>query len=69
MTNLQVRFRSDLGMLFYLTKYSCPDVCNAVRELSKCMDGASMGNLTGVVESSSLCLIPKFLPHNLPENQ
>jgi hypothetical protein len=30
-------------MLLYLTKYSQPDLCNNVRELSKCMDGATMG--------------------------
>jgi hypothetical protein len=44
MTNLQKRFRYGVGMLLYLTKYSCPYVYNAVSELSKCMDGASMGN-------------------------
>jgi hypothetical protein len=30
-------------MLFYLIKYSQPDLCNIVRELSKCMDKATMG--------------------------
>jgi hypothetical protein len=30
-------------MLLYLTKYSRPDLCNVVRELSKCMDKATMG--------------------------
>ena len=28
-------------MLLYLIKHSRPDLCNAVRELSKCLDGAS----------------------------
>jgi hypothetical protein len=29
-------------MLLYLIKYSRPDLANVVRELSKCMDGASL---------------------------
>jgi hypothetical protein len=29
-------------MLFYLIKYSRQDLANVVRELSKCMDGASL---------------------------
>jgi hypothetical protein len=32
--NLQKSFRSGVGMLLYLTKYSRPDLCNIVRELS-----------------------------------
>ena len=30
-------------MLLYLIKYSRPDISNAVRELSKCMDRATYG--------------------------
>lgn len=30
-------------MLLFLIKHSRPDLCNAVRELSKCLDGASDG--------------------------
>jgi hypothetical protein len=41
-TNTQSRYRSAVGMLFYLIKYSRPDIGNAVRELSKCMDGATL---------------------------
>jgi hypothetical protein len=29
--------------LLYLIKYSRPDLCNVVRELSKCIDKATMG--------------------------
>ena len=39
---LQRMYRSGVGMLLYLTKYTRPDLCNVVRELSKCMDGATM---------------------------
>jgi hypothetical protein len=30
-------------MILYLTKYSRPGICNVVREICKCMDGATMG--------------------------
>jgi len=33
---------SSVGMLLYPVKYSRPDIVNAVRELTKCMDGATM---------------------------
>ena len=34
-------YRSCVGMLLYLVKYSRPDITNAVRELTKCMDKAN----------------------------
>ena len=37
----QSRYRTGVGMLLYLIKHSRPDLVNAVRELSKCLDGAS----------------------------
>jgi hypothetical protein len=37
----QEMYRSGVGMLLYLVKHSRPDIANAVRELSKCMTGAS----------------------------
>jgi hypothetical protein len=39
--DLQARYRSGVGMLLFLIKYSRPDLANVVRELSKCMDAAS----------------------------
>lgn len=41
----QKKFRSGVGMLLYLVKYSRPDIANAVRELSKVMDGATPAHL------------------------
>ena len=35
-------FRSGVGMLLYLVKHSRPDIANAVRELSKSMDGSTL---------------------------
>ena len=37
----QAFYRSGGGTLLYLTKHSRPDITNAVRELSKSMNGAS----------------------------
>jgi hypothetical protein len=37
----QRKYRSGVGMLLYLTKYSGPEISNIVRKLSKCMDSAS----------------------------
>jgi hypothetical protein len=33
------RYRTGVGKLLYLVKYSRPDIANCVRELSKCVDG------------------------------
>jgi len=38
---MQSEYMSGVGMLLYLVKYSRPDIANAVRELTKCMDGAT----------------------------
>jgi hypothetical protein len=42
----QIKYRSGVGILLYLTKYSCPDICNTVRELLKCMDSATWKTYT-----------------------
>jgi hypothetical protein len=41
-TEEQKRYRSGVGMLLYLVKLSRSDLSNAVRELSKVMDGATV---------------------------
>ena len=38
---LHSRYRTGTGMLLYMVKHSRPDLANAVRELTKCLDGAS----------------------------
>jgi hypothetical protein len=46
-------YRSGVGMLLYLVKHSRPDIANAVRELSKLMDGptpAAMKELKRVIK-------------------
>ena len=37
----QSLYRSGVGMLLYLVKYSRPDIANTVRELSKVLDGST----------------------------
>jgi len=38
---LHKEYRSGVGMLLYLVKYSRPDIANCVRELSTVLDGAT----------------------------
>ena len=38
-------YRSGVGTLLYLTRHSRPDICNAVRELSKTMDAPAPAHL------------------------
>ena len=41
---MQTIFRSGVGMLLYLVKHSRPEISNAVRELTKVVDGATPGH-------------------------
>ena len=52
---MQSKYRSGVCMLLHLIKYSRHDLANVVRELSKCMDGAS---LAANKESSNLSWTP-----------
>ena len=42
----QSMYRSGVGTLLYLIKYSRPDIINPVKQFSKSMDGASMAHVT-----------------------
>jgi hypothetical protein len=60
---LQSKYRSGTGMLLYLIKHSRPDLANVVRELSKCMDGATLAAykemlrvIKFVLDTKSFCL-------------
>ena len=55
----QTKYRSGIGMLLYLVKFSRPDLSNAVRELSKVNDGATakhMKDLMRVIKFASQLL-------------
>jgi hypothetical protein len=61
--SLQSPYRSGVGMLLYLTKYSCHDLCNVVRKMAKCMDKATKGTylelliiIKYVVDTKNFCL-------------
>jgi len=65
----QYDFRSGVGMLLYLVKHSRPDISNAVRELSKVMDGATAGHVKSLhraikfvldTKDQALCLAPNM---------
>jgi hypothetical protein len=56
-------------MLLYPIKYSQPDLCNVVRDLSKCMDKETMGTylemlrvVKFVIDTKTFCL--KIRPEN-----
>jgi hypothetical protein len=40
----QSKYRSGVGMLLYLIKHSRPDLANAIRELTKVLDGATQAH-------------------------
>ena len=40
--NLQKRYKSGVGLILYLLKHPRPELSNAIRELSKCMDKSNM---------------------------
>ena len=47
----QTMYRRGVGLLLYLIKFSRPDISNAVRELSKVMDGATLGNMKSMLRT------------------
>ena len=57
----QSMYRSGVGTLLYLTKYSRPDITNPGRELSKSMDGASIVHVTEMYRVTNFVLEMKSL--------
>ena len=51
----QTRYRSGVGMLLYLVKFSRPDIYNSVRELTKSMRSATESHY------QSLIIVLKFV--------
>jgi hypothetical protein len=47
-------------MLLYLTKYSRPDLCNVVRELTKWMDKATKGTYLEMLRVMKFVIDTKF---------
>ena len=66
-TEDQKIYRSGVGMLLYLVKYSRPDIANSVRELAKVMDGAGkkdyerlMRTIKYILDTRHKCLYMDF---------
>ena len=57
----QSMYTSGMGTLLYLNKRSIHDITNPVRELSKCMDGASMAHGTEMYRVIKVVLEKKTL--------
>jgi cytochrome oxidase Cu insertion factor (SCO1/SenC/PrrC family) len=62
-STLQIHYQSGISMLLYFTIYACPDLCNVVRELAKCMDKATKGTylemlrvVKFVIDTKDFCL-------------
>ena len=55
----QSLFRSGVGLLLYLVKFSRPDLSNAVRELSKVMDGATPAHMKKLMRAIKYVLDTK----------
>ena len=66
--NLQKHYCSGVGMLLYLIKYSRPDLSNAVRELSKCMDKATFGTYQEMLCVIKFVLDTKYICLNIQPN-
>jgi len=47
----QSMYRSGVGMLLYLIKHSRPEICNAVRELTKVLDRATPGHYKAMLRT------------------
>ena len=47
----QTIYRRGVALLLYLIKFSRPDISNTVRELSKVMDGATLGNMKSMLRT------------------
>ena len=57
----QSMYRSGVGTMLYVTKHSRLDITNLVRELSNCMDGASMAHGTEMYREINCVLEMKTL--------
>jgi hypothetical protein len=52
----QTKYHSCVGMLLYLVKHSRPDISNAVRELTKVLDGATNAHLKSFIRTIKFVL-------------
>ena len=67
----QRKYRSGVGMLLYLVEFSRPDILNAVRELSKVMDGATPAHMKSMLRTIKFVMDTRqrVLSFNLREQE
>jgi hypothetical protein len=65
---MQTKFRSGVGMLLYLVKYSRFHISNAVRELSKVADGATMDHWKSLLRCIKYVITTEDLALKLKPN-
>ena len=67
----QTTYRRGVGLLLYLIKFSRPDISNTVRELSKVMDGATLGNMKSMLRTIKYVLDTRnrVLSYNTSEQE
>jgi hypothetical protein len=68
-SNTQTRYRSGIGMLLYMVKFSRPDLANDVRELSKVADGATSGQYSELMRVIKYTLDTESFVLNLNPTQ
>ena len=56
----QSKYRSGVGMLLYLIKHSRPDLANAIRELTKVLDGATQAHYKAMLRVIKYFLDTEF---------
>ena len=56
----QTTDRRGVGLLLYLIKFLRSDISNAVREPSKVMDGATLGNMKSMLKKLNMCWVQRF---------
>jgi hypothetical protein len=56
----QTKYRSGVGMLLYLVKHSRLDISNAVRELTKVLDGAANAHWKSLIHTVKFVLDTKL---------
>ena len=64
----QKTYRSGVGMLLYLIKHSRPDLSNAVRELSKVLDGATDAHWKALIRTIKYVLDTKMYALRIKPN-
>jgi hypothetical protein len=64
----QTKYRSGIGMLLYLVKHSRPDISNAVRELTKVLDVATLAHRKAMIRVIKCVIDTKMLALKLKPN-